>query len=331
MDYIHVRELHKTFVYYRKQAGLKHSLKNLFARKSLLKEAVKSVSFDIGPGECVGFLGPNGAGKTTTLKMLSGILYPTSGDVQVLGYVPWERKNDFKRLFSIVMGQKNQLWWDLPASESIYLNKCIYDIDDDLYRRNLAELSEMLEVQDLLDVQVRRLSLGERMKMELIAALIHRPRLLYLDEPTIGLDFPSQKKVRAFLKYYNEQYGATMLLTSHYMKDVEDLCKRTIIIHDGSLVYDGDLHRINDLFGEQKIIRLKFSEPVAESRLAKFGKIVSIDEYNAVLELPKYRLKEVSRAVLDSFPILDWTIEDVPIEESISMLYGKEPVGAFIG
>lgn len=327
MDFIRVRELHKTFVYYRKGAGLKHSLKNLFARKALVKEAVKSVSFDIGPGECVGFLGPNGAGKTTTLKMLSGILYPTSGEAKVLGYVPWERKNEFKRLFSIVMGQKNQLWWDLPASESIYLNKCIYDVEDDVYRRSLAELSEMLEVEDLLDVQVRRLSLGERMKMELIAALIHRPRLLYLDEPTIGLDFPSQKKVREFLKYYNEQFGATILLTSHYMKDVEDLCKRTIIINEGNLLYDGELHKINDLFNEQKIIRLHFSEPVAEQRLTKFGKIVSGDEYNVVLELPKHRLKEVSRAVLDSFPIVDWTIEDVPIEESISMLYRKESVG----
>lgn len=327
MDYIRVRELHKSFVYYRKEAGLKNSLKNLFARKSLVKEAVKSVSFNIGPGECVGFLGPNGAGKTTTLKMLSGILYPTSGEANVLGYVPWERKNEFKRLFSIVMGQKNQLWWDLPAIESIYLNKCIYDVPDDLYRRSLTELSEMLDVQELLNVQVRRLSLGERMKMELIAALIHRPRLLYLDEPTIGLDFPSQKKVRVFLKYYNEQFGATILLTSHYMKDVEDLCKRTIIINEGSLLYDGDLHKINDLFGERKIIKLRFSEPVAKLQLAKFGKVVMEDEYNAVMELPKYLLKEVSRAVLDSFPTVDWTIEDVPIEESISMLYHKESVG----
>ncbi|GGG02099.1 ABC transporter ATP-binding protein [Paenibacillus aceti] len=327
MDFIHVRELHKSFVYYRKEAGLRNSLKNLFVRKSLVKEAVKSVSFDIGPGECVGFLGPNGAGKTTTLKMLSGILYPTSGEANVLGYVPWERKNEFKRLFSMVMGQKNQLWWDLPASESIYLNKCIYDVDDHLYRRSLAELSEMLDVQDLLDVQVRRLSLGERMKMELIAALIHRPRLLYLDEPTIGLDFPSQKKVREFLKYYNEQFGATILLTSHYMKDVEDLCRRTIIINEGNLLYDGELHRINDRFGEQKIIKLQFSEPVTEQRLAKFGRIVRADDYSAVLELPKYRLKEVSRAVLDSFPTIDWTIEDVPIEDSISMLYHKESVG----
>ena len=313
MDFIRVRELNKSFVYYRKEAGLKHSLKNLFARKSLVKEAVKSVSFDIGPGECVGFLGPNGAGKTTTLKMLSGILYPTSGEADVLGYVPWERKNEFKRLFSIVMGQKNQLWWDLPASDSIYLNKCIYDVEDDLYRRSLAELSEMLDVQDLLDVQVRRLSLGERMKMEIIAALIHRPKLLYLDEPTIGLDFPSQKRVREFLKYYNEQFGATILLTSHYMKDVEDLCKRTIIINEGSLLYDGDLHKINDLFGEHKIVKLQFSEPVAEQRLAKFGKIISADDYSVVLELPKHRLKEVSRAMLDSFPIVDWTIEDVPM------------------
>lgn len=326
-DYIRVRELHKSFVYYRKEAGLKNSFKNLFARKSLLKEAVKSVSFTIGPGECVGFLGPNGAGKTTTLKMLSGILYPTSGEANVLGYVPWERKNEFKRLFSIVMGQKNQLWWDLPAVESIYLNKCIYDVPDELYRRSLAELSEMLDVRELLNVQVRRLSLGERMKMELIAALIHRPRLLYLDEPTIGLDFPSQKKVREFLKYYNEQFGATILLTSHYMKDVEDLCKRTIIINEGSLLYDGDLHKINELFDERKIIRLRFSEPVATLQLAKYGKVVMEDGYNAVLELPKYLLKEVSRAVLDSFPAVDWTIEDVPLEESISRLYQKESVG----
>ncbi|MBP1999949.1 ABC-2 type transport system ATP-binding protein [Paenibacillus shirakamiensis] len=324
MDSIRVRNLHKSFVYYRKEAGLKNSLKNLFARKSLVKEAVKSVSFDIGLGECVGFLGPNGAGKTTTLKMLSGILYPTSGEADVFGYVPWERKNEFKRLFSIVMGQKNQLWWDLPASESIYLNKCIYDVDDDLYRRSLAELSEMLDVQELLNVQVRRLSLGERMKMELIAALIHRPRLLYLDEPTIGLDFPSQKKVREFLKYYNEQFGATILLTSHYMKDVEDLCKRTIIINEGSLAYDGPFHKINHLFGEQKIIKLQFSEPVAEQQLVRFGRIISGDDYHAVLEVPMYHLKEVSRAMLDVFPIIDWTIEDVSIEESISLLYRKE-------
>ncbi|MVO99831.1 ABC transporter ATP-binding protein [Paenibacillus lutrae] len=327
MDFIRVRELHKSFIYYRKEAGLKNSLKNLFARKSLVKEAVKSVSFDIGPGECVGFLGPNGAGKTTTLKMLSGILYPTGGEAEVLGYIPWERKNAFKRQFSIVMGQKNQLWWDLPASDSIYLNKCIYEIEDAAYSRSLSELSEMLDVQELLNVQVRRLSLGERMKMELIAALIHRPKLLYLDEPTIGLDFPSQKKVREFLKFYNEQFGATIMLTSHYMKDVEDLCRRTIIINEGSILYDGELQKIHTMFGEQKVMRLQFSEPVADQLLSKFGRIVSSDGYHAVLELPKHRLKEVSRILLDTFPVIDWTLEDVPIEESISMLYRKESVG----
>ncbi|MCZ8520443.1 MULTISPECIES: ABC transporter ATP-binding protein [Paenibacillus] len=327
MDSIRVQGLHKSYPYYKKEAGLLPSLKNLFVRRTLVKEAVKPISFEIGPGECVGFLGPNGAGKTTTLKMLSGILHPTGGGAQVFGYTPWERKNGFKRLFSIVMGQKNQLWWDLPASESIYLNKCIYEVEDAVYHRRLQELSELLDVRDLLNVQVRRLSLGERMKMELIAALIHQPRLLYLDEPTIGLDLLSQQKVRQFLKYYNERFRATIILTSHYMKDIEDLCRRTLVISDGRLLYDGELQGINGALDGQKLVRLQFSETVAERRLKALGRVRSCDGLQAVLELPKDRLREVSRLLLDQFPIVDWTIEDVPIEEGIAQLYRGEAAG----
>ncbi len=200
MAVIRVEHLKKEFEYYKKGTGLQGSLHNLFHREMLKKEAVKDISFSVERGEMIGLLGPNGAGKTTTLKMLSGILFPTAGEVEIDGYIPWERKNAFKRRFSIVMGQKNQLWWDLPASDSFYLNKCIFDVPDGEYRRTVEELSELLDVKDLMNVQVRRLSLGERMKMEILAALIHRPDILFLDEPTIGLDILSQQKIRDFLK-----------------------------------------------------------------------------------------------------------------------------------
>ena len=215
-EMISVNNLRKEFSYYKKGAGLQGSLNNLFHRQMLTKEAVKDVSFSVEKGEMMALLGPNGAGKTTTLKLLSGILYPTSGEVLVNGFVPWERKNEFKRSFAIVMGQKNQLWWDLPASDSLYLNKCIYDVDDREYKKTVDELSELLGVRELMNIQVRRLSLGERMKMEILAALIHRPGILFLDEPTIGLDIVSQQKIRDFLHYYNEQTKTTIILTSHF-------------------------------------------------------------------------------------------------------------------
>ena len=236
MAVIRVEHLKKEFEYYKKGTGLQGSLHNLFHREMLKKEAVKDISFSVERGEMIGLLGPNGAGKTTTLKMLSGILFPTAGEVEIDGYIPWERKNAFKRRFSIVMGQKNQLWWDLPASDSFYLNKCIFDVPDGEYRRTVEELSELLDVKDLMNVQVRRLSLGERMKMEILAALIHRPDILFLDEPTIGLDILSQQKIRDFLKTYNEQTKTTVILTSHYMRDIEELCRRAVIINQGQLV-----------------------------------------------------------------------------------------------
>lgn len=326
MSIIQVERLSKSFNYYEKELGFKKSLKNLVKRKALIKEAVSEISFAIEQGEMVGFLGPNGSGKTTTLKMLSGILYPTSGQVNVFGYVPWERKKQFKMQFSIVMGQKSQLWWDLPANESLYLNKCIYEIEDKAYNLVLDELTEMLDVKDLLNIQVRRLSLGERMKMELIASLIHRPKVIFLDEPTIGLDLISQKRIREFLKYYNQQSKATVILTSHYMADIEDLCKRTIIINQGKIVYDGDLRRVNELFHAKKIIKLQFTDEVPRQALMDYGVINLHDGMNAVMEIDKHDLQRLSKMMLDRFPILDFTIEDIPVEQGIESLYQKDGV-----
>ncbi len=321
---IKLDRLSKSFDYYKKELGLRNSLRNLFFREKLVKEAVRGISFEIQEGEIVGFLGPNGAGKTTTLKMLSGILRPTGGQASVLGYIPWERKKAFKMQFAIVMGQKNQLWWDLPANKSLYLNKCIYEIDDRTYQSTLAELTELLDVKDLLNVQVRRLSLGERMKMELIAALIHKPKLIFLDEPTIGLDILSQKKIRDFFKFYNQEKKATVVLTSHYMEDVENLCKRTIIINEGRIVYDGDLSQINAVFAQSKIIRLQLSSPVSMTDLSAFGRIKEMGEFTATLEVPRQDLKERSKAILDCLPVLDFNIEDIPVEEGIALLYQRK-------
>lgn len=281
------------------------------------------LSFEIGEGEIVGFLGPNGAGKTTTLKMLSGILHPSDGEASVLGYTPWERKKEFKRQFSIVMGQKNQLWWDLPASDSFELNKLIYDLDDTEYKRTLDELVELLGVGEQLHVQVRRLSLGERMKMELIASLLHRPKVILLDEPTIGLDIISQSKIRQFFKTYNQTYNTTILLTSHYMRDIEDLCSRTMIINHGQLVYDGDLKSVNDVIGSWKLLKVQLSAPVSELSLNGYGKIRSRSELEVVFELSKQDVLRKSKEILDHLPVIDFTIEDIPLEEGIAILYEK--------
>ena len=321
-----VEHLSKSFDYYQKELGLKSSFKNLFHREKLVKEAVRDINFEIPDGEIVGFLGPNGAGKTTTLKILSGILHPSTGRAAVLGYTPWERKKAFKMQFAIVMGQKAQLWWDLPANESLYLNKCIYEVSDQDYQHTLAELTELLDVKSLLNVQVRRLSLGERMKMELIAALIHKPKLIFLDEPTIGLDILSQKKIREFLRYYNQEKKATVVLTSHYMQDVEDLCRRAIIINQGRIVYDGDLLRVNELFAQSKIIKLQLSDPVKHEDLAAFGLIKEHEDLNVTLQVPRAEVKERSKAILDQLPVLDFTIEDIPVEEGIALLYQKQEV-----
>ena len=324
---VDVKRLSKSFEYYHKELGLKNSFKNLFYRQKLIKDAVREISFHIEEGEMVGFLGPNGAGKTTTLKMLSGILHPSGGEAKVLGFTPWERRKAFKMQFAIVMGQKAQLWWDLPANESLYLNKTIYEVEDRAYQATLAELTELLDVKHLLNVQVRRLSLGERMKMELIAALIHKPRLVFLDEPTIGLDILSQVKIREFFKYYNQEKKATIILTSHYMQDVVDLCKRAIIINEGRIVFDGDLLRVNDVFAQSKVIKLKLTEPVSPAVLAEFGMVKACEDFSATLEVPRLELKEISKAILDRLPVVDFNIEDIPVEEGIALLYQRKEAG----
>lgn len=317
---IEARGLCKQFKVKKKGRGLRQTLKSFASPQIQVKNAVNEIDFHISRGEMVGFLGPNGAGKTTTLKMLSGILYPTSGKALVAGYIPWERKNEFKRRISIVLGQKNQLWWDLPSSESLYLNKCIYGIEDAAYERSLTELCELLHVKDLLDVQVRNLSLGERMKMELVAALIHKPEVIFLDEPTIGLDMIAQKNIREFLKYYNQQEKTTVMLTSHYLEDIENLCERAIVINHGAIVYDGELTTINKKLAQTKVLKVKTDEDISEFF---YGQNLLRKDAEDIWELRVDRdvVQEVITNLLLEHHIMDFSVGDVPLEESLEILY----------
>ena len=321
MNAISVKNLNKVFTYYEKKEGFQHSLKNLLVRKQKTKEAVKNISFDIDSGDIIGFLGPNGAGKTTTLKMLSGILYPTSGEVHVLGYCPWKRQKEFKMKYSMVLGQKSQLWPDLPASETFRLNQYIYEVDERKCKMLLDELTEYLDVKHLLNVQVRRLSLGERMKLELIASLIHSPQLIFLDEPSIGLDLVSQKKIRSFIRYWNEQYKTTVMITSHYMKDIEDLCERVIVINGGEKLYDGSLSDVNYMFKDIKIVNLELSSEIDDMKLGKFGVITKKDGLNCTIEVNRENLHEFIGYVTQKLNIKDISISDIPVEKGIELLY----------
>ena len=320
---IDLRGLTKTFRTYRKERGILGAFKGLFHRKQTETRAVDGVSFQITEGEFVGFLGPNGAGKTTTLKMLSGLLYPTSGTARVLGYVPWERKDAMKRQISLLMGQKNALWWDLPARESLELNRVIYGISRKNFEGIMGELTEMLDVREQLDVMVRELSLGQRMKMELIAALLHRPRVLFLDEPTIGLDVVSQKTVREFLKHHNATSQTTILLTSHYMQDIEALCERVILIDHGCVMFDGHLEGIVEQFSGSKIIDVKFSR-ATDADFSCLGSVLEKTLDSVKIEVPRTRVAEVCRFVLDRAPVADLTVAELPIEDVIRTLFGKK-------
>jgi ABC-2 type transport system ATP-binding protein len=318
---IDVRELTKVYRTYQKEPGFFGALKGLAHRRYQETVAARGVSLQVNEGELVGFLGPNGAGKTTVLKMLSGLLYPTSGEARVLGFVPWKRQNDFKRQFSLVLGQKNQLWWDLPAAESLELNRVIYGLDRAGAQRTIDELTELLDVRDKLDTMVRELSLGERMKMELIAALLHRPKVLFLDEPTIGLDVLSQKKVREFLREYTARHRITTLLTSHYMQDIEELCERVIIIDHGQVFFDGALQDIIDRLATHKIMTLTRRKGLAKCELTRFGEILEESPTQVRLKVPRNRIVTASRELIAALEVDDFTVEDVPIEDIIREVF----------
>jgi ABC-2 type transport system ATP-binding protein len=322
MPVIETRGLTKVYRTYRKESGLRGSIKGLVRRKYQETRAADGVTFQIEEGELVGFLGPNGAGKTTVLKMLSGLLNPTSGDARVLGFVPWERSNEMKRQFSLVMGQKNALWWDLPAQESLELNRAIYGIERDRFKKVVDGLSELLDVGDKMNVMVRELSLGERMKMELISALIHEPRVLFLDEPTIGLDVISQKRVREFLRLYNSEHKIVTMLTSHYMQDIEELCDRVIIIDHGKIFFDGPLDSIIDRFSGYKMISLSFEEGTA-SDFARFGEVVEQTPMSVQLKVPRAQVTDVARNLLDNCRVTDINVQELPVEEVIRQLFGQ--------
>jgi ABC-2 type transport system ATP-binding protein len=324
MAVIEARGLTKTFRTYKKQPGFVGALKGLFHRRYETTYAVKDVSFTVEEGELVGFLGPNGAGKTTTLKMLSGLLYPTSGTATVLGHIPWAREDAYRRQFSLLLGQKNQLWWDLPAQESLELNARIYGLDPGFFRRAVDELTSMLNVGDKLNVMVRELSLGERMKMELVASLLHQPKVLFLDEPTIGLDVVSQKIVREFLRSYNEARQTTVLLTSHYMADIQALCRRVVIIDHGTIFFDGPLSEVIDRFADFKLVTIHCSAGLAATLdLQRFGEVVEQAPASVKLKVKRDRVIPVCKALLDELAVDDIDIQEVPIEEVIRQIFAR--------
>lgn len=320
---IEVEQLTRIFRTYKKQPGFWGGVRGLFRREFEETAAAKDISFTIDEGEFVGFLGPNGAGKTTTLKMLSGLIYPTSGRARVAGFDPTKRENAYRRIFALVLGQKNQLWWDLPAIESFLLLRHIYGLPAKQYQETLDELVSLLDVGKKLNVMVRELSLGERMKMELIAALLHRPRVLFLDEPTIGLDVISQKAVRTFLRDYNRRHRVTILLTSHYMADIQQLCERVVVIHKGTKIYDGALARLESRSGSRKKIITFVPQDGAfpENWRGPLDNATRDDAGKFTLRVPSDRVVDVSQAILSQGPVADITIEDVPLEEVISELF----------
>ncbi|WP_417384344.1 ABC transporter ATP-binding protein [Gimesia sp.] len=324
MNAIVVKNLEKTYKVYQKNEGVFASIKGLWRRDYKTVHAVSDVSFAIEQGEIVAFLGPNGAGKTTTLKLLSGLIFPSAGEATVLGHVPWKRENEYRRRFSLVMGQKNQLWWDLPAQESFRLHKEIYRIDPQQYERRIDELTSLLEVRHLIGQPVRELSLGERMRMELIAALLHKPDVLLLDEPTIGLDVVSQRRVQEFLKYYQIEQKTTVVLTSHYMKDVEALCKRAIIINQGQIKHDGPLSDILDRFSNYKIMDVQFDGDDMPRDFSQWGEVIENEAPRVKLKVPRNKIPEILSNLLSKYRILDVGVQERPLEEVIAEVFTEQ-------
>lgn len=318
---IQVKELQKIYRVHEREAGAGASIASLFRRKYKEIKAVERVSFDIPAGEIVGFLGPNGAGKTTTLKMLSGLLHPTGGEARVMGHTPWRRERDFLRNISLVMGNRNQLMWDIPAMDSFLVNQAIYDIPEKQFRATLDELIDLLALEPLLKKPVRGLSLGERMKCELAAALLHRPKVLFLDEPTLGVDVTMQGRIRQFVAEQNQRHGATVLLTSHYMADVTALCKRIIVIHHGKLLYDGNLNSLSDRIAPFKRVMLDMESAEAAEQAEAYGEVIERQEAKITLRLSREQTSEVVARLLADLPVRDMTVEDPPIEEVIEQVF----------
>ena len=319
---IHTQGLTKVYTVSEREAGMRAAVQSLVRRRTEEVRAVDGISFDLAPGEVVGFLGPNGAGKTTTLKMLSGLLHPSAGALSVLGYIPWKREKDFLRRITLVMGQRNQLVWDIPAADSFELNRAIYRLSAGDYKQTLRELTELLDLGPLLKKPVRNLSLGERMKCEIAASLLHRPQVVFLDEPTIGLDVTMQRRIRAFFAEYNQRFGATVLLTSHYMNDVEALCRRVIVIHEGRLLFDGDLASLVQRFTSHKTVVVQLE--TCPDNLSAYGEVVSCEDGLATLRVPKGETPRVTARLLADLPVIDLTVEDPPIEEVIERVFAQK-------
>ena len=323
MSVIEIEHLSKSYRVYQKQEGLWASVRGLFRREYREVQAVRDISLIVKKGEFVAFLGPNGAGKTTTLKLLSGVIYPSGGTARVMGHVPWKREIAYRRRFALVMGQKNQLWWDLPALESFRLHQQIYRIDPAAYQATLNELTELLDIGQLLRQPVRELSLGERMKMELTAALLHSPDVLFLDEPTIGLDVVAQHRIQQFLKTYQQQRQITVLLTSHYMKDVAALCRRVVIIAQGQIKYDGSLSGIVDRFSGQKLVTLLLADGQPTHEFARYGNVVSIEPPKVKLRIERVQVAKTLAAILAQHSVEDIVVEDPPLEEVIAAMFSE--------
>ena len=320
---IDVQGLIKHYKVHRRQPGMRAAIRSLFHRKYETVKAVEGLSFQIPPGARVGFLGPNGAGKTTTLKVLAGLLHPTAGTVRVMNHVPQRRENAFLTLITLVMGQKQQLIWDLPPAETFAFNRAIYDVPVPQFEETMKELTELLDLGPLITKPTRQLSLGERMKCELAAALIHRPRILFLDEPTIGLDVSMQATMREFIRGYNERVGATVLLTSHYMADVAALCPRVIVIDQGKLLYDGDLAALAKRIRPDKLVSIKLGKPVERADLVRFGQIVEHNDALARLRVAEGALRDAVASLLATLPVTDLTVEDPPLEEVMRQLFSE--------
>ncbi len=319
-----VERLTKNFEVTLKERGVFGSIKSFIKPKKKIVKALRGISFSIKQGELVGFIGPNGAGKTTTLKILSGLLFPTSGFVQVLGYNPWDRNPQFLKEISVVFGQKNQLWWDLPAIETFELNRVIYEIAQKKYEERINFLTNLLSVKNLLNIPVRRLSFGQRMRLELMASLLHKPKVLFLDEPTIGLDLIAQKKIRDFIYEYNKREKATILLTSHNMDDLVDLARRVIVIEKGEIYFDGEIQGLVDKFAKEKIIKISLSKECDVKRFTQIGRLKKYEFPEAVLSVPREVSFMAASEILQNFPVSDLTIEEEPIEEIVRRVFRKE-------